>query len=350
VNLRTLTLPSITIPNGTIDVQVNVPPGSFSPTAAVNEFSTNVDLRPTQSLLVGVDVKLNAATQILIWTFTSLDPVTALPPLDPFVGFLPAGTVASVSFSVTPEPGLATGTKISDQATVVFDANAPLSTPTWTNTIDNSPPTSEVASLSTIASCPNFKVSWSGNDVGSGLGGFTIYSSDNGGSFTPWLSNTTATTGTFVGTVGHTYSFYSIAQDLAGNIQAAKTSADTTVQVTSSTSCTPPSLSAQVLSTTQSGATVTVSLQLTNTGLTTAQSVNINQITARALSGSGTVTLSSPTVPAAEGPLAVGASITIPLVFSVPDTVTRFSLTESGTLLDANGASYSYSVGQVVIP
>jgi hypothetical protein len=233
---------------------------------------------------------------------------------------------------------------------VIFDANGPLSTPTWVNTIDNDVPVSRVASLPASASCPNLKVSWSGTDVGSGLSGFTVYSSDTSGPFVPWESNTTATSGTFIGAVGHTYSFYSIAQDLAGNVQAGKTSADTTVTVTSATSCTPPALTAQVLNTTKTGTSLTVNLQLTNTGLTAAPSVNINQIAVRTLSGSGTVTLTSPAFPLAAGSLAVGSSTTVPLVFNVPSTVARFSLTESGNLLDTDNKSYSYSLGQTVIP
>jgi hypothetical protein len=350
VDLSMLTLLGINLPNGTASFQVPVSSASFNPAAGLNEFTGFADLRPSQSLLVNVDAKLNTVNRTLTWTLSSIDPVTGLPPTNPLVGVLPPGLGGSVAFSVKPAQGVATGTQISDQASVVFDANAPLSTAVWTNTIDNSPPTSRVAPLSGNQSCPNIKVSWTGNDVGSGLGGFTVYSSDNGGAFSPWLSNTTATAGTFTGAVGHRYGFYSVAQDLTGNIESGKTSAETTTMVASTTSCTPPSLSGQILSTTQTGTTVTVNLQLTNTGLTTAQSFNVNQIVARTLSGSGTVALNSPTLPAAAGSLAVGASMTIPLVFTVPSTVTRFSLTESGNLLDPSGNSYNYSLGQTVIP
>jgi hypothetical protein len=350
VNLSTLSLPAIIVPNGSSNVQVPIPLGSFNPAVGLNEFATNIDLRPTQSLLVSVDAKLNPAIQTITWTFTSIDPATGLPPLNPLVGFLPPGAGASVSFSVAPQEALATGSQVNEQATVIFGANAPMSTPTWTNTIDNSPPTSQVAALPPSQSCPNFKLSWSGTDVGSGLGGFTVYTSDNSGPFAPWLTNTTATSGTFTGMLGHTYSFYSIAQDLVGNVEAGHSSVNTTTQVTSTASCTPPSLSAQVLSTTQTGTSVTVNLQLTNTGLMAAQSVNISQIAARTLSGSGTVTLNSPSIPAPEGSLAVGASTTVSLAFTVPSTVTRFSLTENGNIVDANGKSYNYSLGQVVVP
>jgi hypothetical protein len=350
VSPSTLTLPGITIPNGASNVQVTVPPGLFNPAAGVNEFTTNVDLRPTQSLLVGVDAKLNPVSQTLTWTFTSIDPTTGLPPLNPLIGFLPPGAGATVSFSVTPKQGVATGSQVTEQATVVFNANPSMSTATWTNTIDNSPPTSQVEPLPTTESCPNFKVAWSGSDVGSGVQGISIFVSDTGAPFVPWLSNTTTTIGTFTGAVGHSYGFYSIAQDLAGNIQAGKTAADATTQVTPAGSCGPPSLSGQVLSSSQSGTTVTVNLQFTNTGLTAAQAVNINQIAFRTLSGSGTVTLAGPALPAALGPLAAGATMTATLTLKVPTAVTRFSLTETGNLLDAASNGYSYSIAQTVIP
>jgi hypothetical protein len=350
LDLNTLRLLTISLPNGGSSVQIPIREGALNPAAGVNTYTTVVDLRPVQNLLVSVVATLNQATTTLNWTLSSIDAATGLPPINPLIGLLPPGLGGSVAFSVTPAKGLPTGTQVSDQAAVVFDANAPLSTPTWINTIDNSPPTSQVAALPANQSCSNFKLSWSGSDVGSGAGGFTIYSSDNGGPFAPWQSNTTATTGTFIGAIGHTYSFYSIAQDLAGNVQPGKTSADTTTSVTSTTSCAPPNLTAQVLSTTRTGDSVAVSLQLTNAGLTTAPSVNLSQIVPRTLSGSGTVALTSPTLPAAEGSLAVGASITVPLVFSVPSTVTRFSITENGNFSDPAGKSYNYSLGQVVMP
>src|SRR5215472_15887789 len=74
-------------------------------------------------------------------------------------------------------------------------------------------------------------VQWIGTDVGSGIQDFTIYVSDNGGPFTPFQTNATATSATFTGQIGHRYGFYSIARDLVGNVESAKTVADTTTQV-----------------------------------------------------------------------------------------------------------------------
>jgi hypothetical protein len=188
-----------------------------------------VDLRPATNLLVSVNVGLNS-TGLLSWTFVSLDPATGLPPSDPTIGFLPSGGNGGVLFTVNPKQGQLTGTQIQNQASVVFDLNAPINTPAWTNTLDNTPPASHVSSLPSQSST-SFTVQWSGTDVGAGVQSFTIYVSDNGSSFVPWLTNTAATSSSYDGQTGHAYSFYSIAQDLVGNIEAAKTSAEATTQV-----------------------------------------------------------------------------------------------------------------------
>ena len=50
------------------------------------------------------------------------------------------------------------------------------------------------------------------------------------------------------------------------------------------------------------------------------------------------------------GSLDVGATSVVRLYLNVPATVTRFSITENGTLQDVAGTSFSYSLAQSVIP
>ena len=61
------------------------------------------------------------------------------------MGFLPPGGTGYLSFLISPTAGLATGTQITDQASIVFDKLAPLATAPWTNTIGTLVPPSEVA-------------------------------------------------------------------------------------------------------------------------------------------------------------------------------------------------------------
>ena len=54
---------------------------------------------------------------------------------------------------------------------------------TWSNTIDNTLPTSDVAFIADLQ-LATFPVQWSGSDVGAGLQDLTVYVSDNGAPFT----------------------------------------------------------------------------------------------------------------------------------------------------------------------
>jgi len=210
---------------------------SVTPPPGKNPFSAEVDLRPAQNLIVQITAQFNTSSGLATWNYQSIDPATGLPPANPTVGFLPPDTSppngeGSVVYSVKQLDGLPTGTAVSNMATIVFDQNAPISTQAWTNTLDSVPPTSHVGALPSTETDPSFPVSWSGTDDASGVARFTIRESDNGAPFTAWLSNTLQTSATFPGVLGHTYGFYSIAQDNAGNVEAAKSSAETSTTVT----------------------------------------------------------------------------------------------------------------------
>jgi hypothetical protein len=134
-----------------------------------------------------------------------------------------------VSFTVRPKDGSPTGTRIDAQARIVFDANAPIDTPPWVNTLDLDPPSSRVNSLLPTTNSASFFVSWAGTDgTGSGIASFDVFVSDNGGAFVPFLEDTAATSTIFNGQVGHTYAFYTTARDNVGHVEVAPTIADAT--------------------------------------------------------------------------------------------------------------------------
>ena len=60
---------------------------------------------------------------------------------------------------------------------------------------------------------------------------YNIYVSDDGGPFTLWQSDTTATSATFTGAAGHTYGFYSVATDNVGLVQPTPTGAQATTKI-----------------------------------------------------------------------------------------------------------------------
>jgi hypothetical protein len=218
-DLASFSLGPIVLPN-----QLVIPPSGLS------DFSTTADLRPGNNILVALNAHLDKSTGLLTWTFQSLDPASNQPPVDPLAGFLPAAAGGSTFFTVMPKTTVPTDTQVQNHASVVFDTNPSISTPTWLNMIDNDKPQSHVLSLP--AQSPTaITLQWAGTDLGVGVQDFTAYVSDNGGPFTPFLTNTPATSVIFPGQTGHTYSFFSTARDLVGNVEDLKTVAEATTTV-----------------------------------------------------------------------------------------------------------------------
>lgn len=97
--------------------------------------------------------------------------------------------------------------------------------------LDTSAPASAVKSLP-AQSPATFAVTWEGSDTGgSGIANYDVYVSENGGPFTALLSATPLTGTMFTGSLGKTYTFYSQARDLAGNLEPAPAAADATTTV-----------------------------------------------------------------------------------------------------------------------
>ncbi len=85
--------------------------------------------------------------------------------------------------------------------------------------VDISSPTSRVTALPAAINTTSFPVSWTGEDGGSGIASYTVYVSVNGGAYSVWLADTSATSATFEGVHGNIYRFYTLAKDQAGNVQ-----------------------------------------------------------------------------------------------------------------------------------
>lgn len=327
VDLRTLSLSTITVGNQTL-----TPESHINPIEGVREYNAEADLRPAKNLLVGINAKLNLDNGMLQWTFTSLDPLTHLPldPADPN-GFLDPGQEGSVLFTVMPRKNLKTGTVVQNQASIKFDFNASMDTNVWFNTIDNDKPSSQVNKLAGTQNDLSFPVSWQGQDVGSGLRDYTIYVSDNGGAFTPWLSNTTSTKAIFTGVAGHTYAFYSTARDNVFNLENAHVLPDTMTTIAKSvatdvTSKVNIKRSGFRLNKTTNRFVQTVTLTNTSgAAITGAVSLTLDSLSANAMlfgkSGvtSATTPSGSPYLDVQTGDLAAGATVTVTLEFTNSD-------------------------------
>ena len=193
-----------------------------SPPPGLRNWTTDVDLRPSNNLIVRVTAGLDETSGLVTWRFISLDPATMQPTEDPAAGFLPPNQNppegdGGVAFTIKAKQGLGDGAEIRNKARIVFDVNAPIDTGEWLNTIDNARPVSSVTALPATHSSSAFEVKWSGSDSASGIAGYTIYVSENGGPYILWLVNTTLTSAVFQGRPGSTYSFYSVAHDGAGH-------------------------------------------------------------------------------------------------------------------------------------
>jgi uncharacterized repeat protein (TIGR01451 family) len=134
----------------------------------LTQYQTTVAYRNSDGspLYVKVALDFHVQTGLLTVTFLSVDPATGLAPAGAFDGFLPPDDASHegeclVQYTVSAKPQAATGTTINQQASVVFDTNAAISTNSVTNTIDSSAPTSHVNPLASFSPA-SFTVSWTG--------------------------------------------------------------------------------------------------------------------------------------------------------------------------------------------
>jgi subtilase family serine protease len=190
------------------------------------------------SNVVDVIATVDILTGLVTWILQTIDPTTGEAPIDALAGFLPPNDPAHrgegfVSYTVRPKRTTPTDTRVDAHATIVFDVNEPLDTPSIFNTLDVAPPASAIAPLPAVSAEEAIAVRWTAADDadGSAIAGFDIYVSRDGRPFEPWLVATTLTTATYFGLAGHTYAFYSVASDNAGNIETPPTAADATTSI-----------------------------------------------------------------------------------------------------------------------
>jgi len=223
---------------------ISVPPN-------VQQFQTNLSFSFNGvNLRVEINAGIQLATGQVFANIYCIDPNTGLPP-PVGIGFLPPDNTnhvgeGHVSYIVRPNPNLPTGLQISNVAYIQFDQNPAIATDLVNDkdpsqgvdtnkmaivTIDSTPSVSSVSGLPATVTNTTFDVCWSGTDVASGVVGYDVYVSTNGGSWAPWLVGTTNACASFTGQNGMSYGFYSIAHDGAGNVEATPSAAEATTVV-----------------------------------------------------------------------------------------------------------------------
>lgn len=201
-------------------------------------FIQTIDLRPNINAIAQVEGNYDAKNGKIKWTLQSLDPMTMEPTDDIMQGVLPINNsngdgIGHVTYSVDLRTKLEDGTGIPNKATIVFDYNEAIETPTWTNIVDAVAPTSTI--LGAIQSkTDTLTLRIAGEDARSGVWRYDVYAQMGDG--TSWelvAENVPATvaagddaeegeTETLVDVRiydGIEYGFLVLATDSAGNVE-----------------------------------------------------------------------------------------------------------------------------------
>jgi len=149
---------------------VTPPPGVMSHSVDVPYDVDGNPVTTADDIIVRIRASLNTDLQdpnfgTATWTFRSIDPVTGQRPIDPLRGFLPPNLnppqgQGGVYFNIDPHGNLTGGDTITNGASIVFDANAPIVTPVWLNTIDLTEAELQIRKEDNEA-----VVSWTGNGI-----------------------------------------------------------------------------------------------------------------------------------------------------------------------------------------
>ncbi len=197
------------------------------PPPGVRNWTDTIDLRPAKNLVVAISAGLDLESGVLTWRFRGLNPDTGELETAPELGFLPPDKAppegqGGVTFTVAQRSGLKTGAQIANGASIVFDRNEPILTPTYVNRIDSSVPSSAIRSARARGrSCRTLKVAFAGSDTGSGIASRDVYVSRNGTKYRPWRLGTRRKSDTYRALADGAYSFFSIAADGVGHREAA---------------------------------------------------------------------------------------------------------------------------------
>ena len=203
---------------------------------SVTSFLKTIDMRPEINAIAQVEGEYRQQTGIAKWTFTSLDPMTMEPTDDLMQGILPVnynGTsgIGEVMFEVGVKPNKGDGTQIPNRASIVFDYEEPILTPTWTNIVDATAPESHIANVQ-MATDSTATVRIEATDELSGPWRYDVYVQYGSGAWFKAAENvpidTTASVKVYEG-INH--GFYVVVTDSAGNVEQKNAEREFTFEV-----------------------------------------------------------------------------------------------------------------------
>ncbi|MEO9803416.1 MAG: choice-of-anchor D domain-containing protein [Reichenbachiella sp.] len=201
-----------------------------------SEYTTDIDLRPGQDLILRFTAKVDSTTGIFTSKFLSLDSETLELTDDVFAGFLPPNVNAPegegrVGFSIRLKDDLPHGTEIRNKATIIFDFNEPITTNETLNTLDLTKPSSSIISHVQFQKDSIFNIDWSGSDVGTGVFAYDVYQSVNDNDFELMQFRTSDTNTEVKIKKDSVYSYYVVATDSVGNVEAKEPVAEYTTEL-----------------------------------------------------------------------------------------------------------------------
>ena len=187
-------------------------------------FTKTLDMRTRINAIAEVSLDYDEAQGIAVWTIRSLDPMTMEETWDYMQGVLPVNSNGEgkglISFDIRLREGLIDGTKISNRASIVFDNEAAIMTPTWTNIVDGVCPESCVTDV-TYKNDSIVTLSIESSDERSGIWKYDLYVQYGVGA--PWIKeaelDADSTEVDFKIYDGLYYGFCTLATDSAGNVE-----------------------------------------------------------------------------------------------------------------------------------
>lgn len=197
---------------------------------ADGEFVKTIDMRPAINALAEVKLNISQNGEV-VYSITSLDPMTAESTSDMMAGILPINNADKdgegyIVFDVKLKDGLADGTKIDNAASIIFDANDAISTPVWSNETDYIRPVGYVDGIKQVDS-NHIKIEIDGIDERSGIWKYDLYyQAGAGSSWFPLAEDLTSNSYEMEVYDDIDYGFCVVATDMAGNKEVKNLSRD----------------------------------------------------------------------------------------------------------------------------
>ncbi len=197
---------------------------------ADGEFVKTIDMRPAINALAEVKLNVSANGEV-VYSITSLDPMTAESTTDLMAGILPINNENKdgegyIVFDVKLKEGLADGVKIDNAASIIFDANDAISTPVWSNETDYILPVGYVDGIKQV-DANHIKIEMNGMDERSGIWKYDLYyQAGVGSSWFPLVEDLTSNSYEMEVYDDIDYGFCVVATDMAGNKEVKNLSRD----------------------------------------------------------------------------------------------------------------------------